>query len=373
MGWLDGWDARRDQEAAREQLRRAAGFAGVEEVERAAGAFDAAEFPESGCAFQLVVSPGSVRLGTKMVWELDRAPEPPLVSGDGWDQPALWEDSVRREIREWSRKSRANMVKTIAALDFKEWLSRSGGALGMVTLTLPREWLVVAPSGKAFKRLVRALRRRMVRAGVEPVGVWKLEFQRRGAPHLHIMMRCPTWVGRERFEVWLSRAWAEVCRDSLDPPERDQWVASGEFARHLGAGTAVDFDRRDVKDPRRAAIYFLGHSAKTGDGKEYQHRVPPAWRGEGLGPGRFWGVWGLKPRRRVVELRGRDWYRARRMLRHVRRARAWEVAASRARHAGRRVWDVVSPKVRGFGARGGGTVVVNDGPRLARGLAAALA
>jgi hypothetical protein len=117
--------------------------------------------------------------------------------------------------------------------------------------------------------------------------VWKLEFQRRGAPHVHLWM-APRSRGRsgQPFRVWLSHAWTDVVAHP-DPSER---------ARHLLAGTAADvLNGLRACDPKRLAIYFTKHSSPNtlGD-KEYQHIIPGPWREPGKGPGRFWGVFGLK-------------------------------------------------------------------------------
>jgi hypothetical protein len=59
-------------------------------------------------------------------------------------------------------------------------------------------------------------------------------------------------------------------------------------------------------------------------------------------------------------------------MRKAAKARAWRVEASRAAHEGISAWDVGKPRgVRAFGARGGGTLVVNHGPAFAAALAAA--
>jgi hypothetical protein len=57
----------------------------------------------------------------------------------------------------------------------------------MLTLTYPGDWLIVAPNAEVVKRHFQALCKRYGRAWGEPlIGPWKLEFQRRGAPHFHI-------------------------------------------------------------------------------------------------------------------------------------------------------------------------------------------
>lgn len=226
------------------------------------------------------------------------------------------------EIMAWSARSRVRMSEMVGSLDYSDWL-KTDGALAMVTLTLPGDWLTVAPNGKAFKRFLKAFEMRW-RRNVGPWRLlWKLEFQRRGAPHWHALMRVPALVGRQTFEEWLSATWADVVNHP-DPAEK---------AKHLKAGTGVDFSGKDFSDPRRISLYFLGHSAKTMDSKEYQHIVPEEWQRPGHGPGRFWGNPGMVTATREIEISELDAMRAARVLRKVKKARAWTTAVLRERGA----------------------------------------
>lgn len=279
-------------------------------------------------------------------------------------------------VVEWSKKSRARMAEKIAGLDYSPMESPTTTA-GMVTLTYPGRWLEVAPTGKVVKGHLKAFRRRWARAfGAQPKGLWKLEFQRRGAPHLHLYLAIPaTGPDGERFELWLSRIWAEIvdasstCEvcggDTLAGCCADAaHHATSERARHQVAGTAVDFAAASkASDARRLAIYFLKHGTKTLDDKEYQHVVPEAWREPGAGPGRFWGFWGLEHTGVEVHLDLHEYVAARRVLRKVLRARAWRIAS--ARHHGQVDVPVRTPPTL-HGSRGfdGGFVLVNDGVRL---------
>jgi hypothetical protein len=239
------------------------------------------------------------------------------------------------EIWQWSAKSRSNMSKTLASLDYSEW-HRNDGALAMVTLTLPGDWKPLAPNGKAFKQLVEKFRRRWTRAGLSWRCLWKLEFQRRGAPHWHGLLRVPALVKGERFETWLSRAWADTVGASKefdDVDKNGRWTS--EYTRHLSAGTGVDFSGKDFSDPTRIAMYFAGHSAKSADGKEYQHIVPAKWQAPGQGPGRFWGFCGLQKALVEVDVTLEHYDKLRRELRKLARARANTVA--RLRERGRRL------------------------------------
>jgi hypothetical protein len=311
---------------------------------------------------------------------------PILAADPGW-RPS---GAAEREVTGWSAKSRVNMIRTLASLDWGpvHALAETGRVPAMVTLTYPGSWEVVAPDGKTVKRQVHAWRCRYRRAWGEPVtGAWKLEFQARGAPHVHIFMAPPHGRAAGRgagaglaFRHWLSVVWADIVNHP-DP---------AEYQKHLEAGTAVDYvEALKCTDPKRLAVYFGKHGQYRT--KEYQHVVPEAWREPGKGPGRFWGYWGLKPLAAAVELTGDDYVLAARIMRrwseHV---RVWDKDTGRWRYVramapAKASWRDADPltgevvwrkrrrraRVRRF-TSGSGFLVVNDGPALARQLARAI-
>jgi hypothetical protein len=157
-------------------------------------------------------------------------------------------------------------------------VDRSRRLPAMLTLTYPGDWLPVAPDGETVKRQFNALCRRYERAWGEPlIGVWKLEFQGRGAPHFHVSTTPPMGftaitdpvTGEERlvdFRTWLSITWADV----VAHPDPEQ------HRRHRAAGTEVDYaEGIKLTDPRRMAMYFAKYG--TRGRKDYQHRVPEEW------------------------------------------------------------------------------------------------
>jgi len=282
-----------------------------------------------------------------------------------------------RVITEWSRKSRARMVRGFASVDWSGLLRCYCGVamsdirhtlvaadrcevsqvlpMAMVTLTYPGDWLAVAPDGKTAKRHLAMFRQRWARAmGWRLDGAWKLEFQKpRGwrcddcrdyglstgqeAPHFHLLMPVPATVGDVPFWVkgrdasWLADTWADVVGAAGKCLDCGDIAPDSEYARHQSAGTDVDFGRTStMSDPKRLAIYFLKHGSKTLDSKEYQHDVPAAWQEPGKGPGRFWGFWGLRPATVALDLDLGDWLTVRRVLRRVAAARARQVKYSRA-------------------------------------------
>ena len=212
------------------------------------------------------VSPASIQLSRK---------DGPTGKGGNY--------SARKPITDWSKKSRSNMLRTLFALDYSPMFGDEKRIPVMVTLTYPGDWELVAPNGQATKRHLGMLRKRYLRAFGEPFnGVWKLEFQRRGAPHIHILTSISSDLGM--FQLWVSKTWAGI----VNHPE------SSQREKHEKAGTQVkawyDFFR---DKPYLIAHYFGKHSSFVNGGiKEYQNKPPALWlASESIG--RFWGYWGL--------------------------------------------------------------------------------
>jgi hypothetical protein len=397
-----------------------------------------------GPRWEIVVSPGVIRVRTRDYARAERTYERQLrhhqadvdiaaaylANGDEVPEPL----PTRGAIYAWSAKSRARLVARLSDLDYTRLygryricsecgaehsdqldhcpsclsptariVDRTGRLPAMLTLTYPGDWLTVAPDAETVKRHFAALAKRYERAWGEPlVGPWKLEFQRRGAPHFHISTTPPmgfaTITDAETneprwadFRTWLSLAWAEI----VDHPDDEQ------RRRHRFAGTGVDYaEGIKLTDPRRMAIYFAKYG--TSGGKEYQHQVPREWctavlvcddcdaeydsdRDDcpdcgsieaelvehGTGPGRFWGYRGLRPVlavRQVTPAVGihagrilRRWYRAKRLTKTV--------TVERVEQATGRIYTRRSRVPKRLFADGRGFAVVNHGPALASQLA----
>lgn len=329
------------------------------------------------------------------------------------------EPEPTRVVTEWSRKSRSRMVRVLAELDFTPML-RMDLKLPMTTLTYPGDWLMVAPSGRAVKRHMLAFYKRFARAwGFEWPGIWKLEFQRRGAPHVHLWGPEPEGTAGELrrltstryrpavgdglpYRQWLSAVWNDVVFAEIEaelakaeakagrPDPRREHVAE-QKRRHLLAGTGVDFREGErMRDPKRLAVYFTKHGSYGA--KEYQNQVPLEWREPGMSPGRFWGYRGLDKATAGVELEPALAVWAGRILRRYARSQGVTREVTVRRTAGgvpraaERVIGLAGAayaeptktryrKVRRRTVRlanGRGFLCVNDGPGLASSLARAL-
>jgi hypothetical protein len=64
----------------------------------------------------------------------------------------------------------------------------------MITLTYPGDWQLYVPNSRVLHRHREAFRTRWSKRFGMPIGVWIVEFQRRGAPHLHMYLALPASV-----------------------------------------------------------------------------------------------------------------------------------------------------------------------------------
>lgn len=185
----------------------------------------------------------------------------------------------RGAVSGFSRASRRRLLQFLHMIDRE----RSGLPL-FVTLTYPREW---PGDPRRWKRDLRAWLARLRREMPAAWCVWRLEPQRRGAPHYHLLV-----FGVQRLPIeWLSRTWYEV--------------VGSDDERHLRAGTQV----QAVESWRRVIGYAAKYLAKE------VGELPAEWQ-EGVG--RWWGVHqrGRAPRELMeAELVGTSYFRVRRVLR----------------------------------------------------------
>lgn len=288
--------------------------------------------------------------------------------------------SVRRGVvSAWSRRSRSRMVERLAQLDYSP-LTEAEGTPAMLTNTYPDDWRAVVPSGKVFKRHLQLYRKRFERAYGQPlVAVWKMEFQRRGAPHVHMLMvPPPTLVDGETFREWNARTWVEVVGATGEDRTK-------QLAVHLGP-KVVDYGQgMRASDPRRLAVYFTKHGSFSA--KEYQNHAPDEWlHGEDCdrpwcagcaSVGRFWGYWHLAVATAETEVGPAEAQAAVRTMRRYARANAgWKVREFVGESVDLATGELrpaagskrVRFRVRRLTQRGG-FLVVNSGPRFASQLA----
>ncbi len=279
------------------------------------------------------------------------------------DEP---EPDVAGIVRTFSPASKRRLGRAIASVDWADVI-KPGDRLALVTLTYPAAWQSCCPTPDAAYAHVRALAKRFARATGRPLScVWKREFQRRGAPHFHLLAPLPSTILEEPVHRWLSRSWYEIVRSGDD--------------RHLVAGTGIDWSEGlRMVDANRAAAYFTGYSAGKADAKAYQDEAPEGWCNDNGSIGRWWGTMALEAVRAEVRITPGNVVEAKRLLRGVLGAQN-RTRTVRTRRIDRSTGEVSYRRsrrryrlssLRG-GATAGCTFLTNDGPALAIALARAL-
>jgi hypothetical protein len=135
-------------------------------------------------------------------------------------------------------------------------------------LTYPSEFPL---DWRVWKHDLDKWKRRLLRRFPTAQGIWKLELQRRGAPHYHMLIAFDEFVSIEDMREWNDKAWADIAH------RNDQY--HGEFACRVEFCFSV----------RHAMNYAAKYCTKPGDVPVFEDDDELV---EGLFPatmGRHWG------------------------------------------------------------------------------------
>lgn len=241
------------------------------------------------------------RQGTIATLEIyDTCLQARLPQAKGIKQEAPPRKWTRGRITTFSRSSKNRMMKKTAKLDSEAWAH--GGH--MVTLTYPA---IYPTQSTIYHNDLQKFRKRLYRRwGGHLRVMWKLEFQRRGAPHFHLLIVGVPVSQTRLFRAWVAQAWYE-CVQSDD-------------IRHRTVGTRTD----EIKNHAHAIAYVLKYVNKDDNINEIE------------GTGRMWGVWGdmTTAPQMVLELTTREFIELKRTVSKLMRARGLKTYAKRIKGAG---------------------------------------
>jgi hypothetical protein len=174
----------------------------------------------------------------------------------------------RGAVRSFSRASRKRLIELFATL-------KGGEKAVMITLTYGQHW----PSPSASKDHLRTFLQRIRRRWPHVSAIWRLEFQRRGAPHYHIILFNIPFLPKQD----VAAAWHSVIGD--------------EYADWSQGDPRAPFTRIEaIKSRRRLIAYVSKYVAKSDEDESHQPAPPPQESNTGLDhaaylhSGRFWGV-----------------------------------------------------------------------------------
>ena len=168
------------------------------------------------------------------------------------------EPVIRGEVKGFSKASRKRMIEQCAKM---------GKAVPIfVTLTYGKNF----PDDPAiWKKHLHSWGKRLIRKDSNLCAIWRLEPQKRGAPHFHLLVyqtsRKKPFIPKE----WIANSWAEVLDQYSDED-------------HRKAGTRVE----SLRSSRGAAFYCAKYCAKLPEDGDF----PESWERAG----RLWGSFNKK-------------------------------------------------------------------------------
>ena len=160
------------------------------------------------------------------------------------------------DIKTFSKKARLRLLKRLNRFDFK-----NKGMPYFVTLTYPKRY---PKDRQVYKGDLDVFFKRLKRKFGKLEYIWRLEAQKRGAPHYHLVLYFEDEPDIETLKKWVSRNWYEVVQRLWE--EKDE--------KHLRAGTNC----KDVDNFRQMISYVSKYMAKV----EGQDSL--------LNQGRYWGA-----------------------------------------------------------------------------------
>lgn len=162
----------------------------------------------------------------------------------------------RGMISDFSHNSRKRLMQFCSSLNIEKI-----GLPDFVTVTYPSEW---PEESTEWKKHLQIFFKRLDREFPGCALIWRLEPQKRGAPHFHMAVWGAGRIMTSEGKQWLSRQWFEV-------------VGSGD-EKHLRAGTSVE----PVETWEKWISYVSKYMAKVGDKSRKQVFDYDV--------GRYWGV-----------------------------------------------------------------------------------
>lgn len=263
--------------------------------------------------YRMAVSPGGVKLARQRR-SGERVPESSCGEHDpegvlvSKSRQGCAEGRSGRVITGFSAKSRSNMRWRFSTLPW----ATLGDRLAMVTLTYPREFPM---DGLAVRRHRAMWYRRWRRQWGELRGAWVLEFQERGAPHIHTYVSLPQAMKAQEREgmrgytnEWALETWSGI-------------VGSGDpLHAKWGVNVRPCFFGEAERSIERISDYFWKES-----GKLSQKQAPEGY----TGLGRAWGIWGMTPIEHEVVLSRDSFVAIRRPLRQLRQKKVQRKIRSR--------------------------------------------
>jgi hypothetical protein len=174
---------------------------------------------------------------------------------------------VRGKCVGFSPASRLRMKKRLAKLSLK------GKYSFFITLTYPEKYVT---DMRLSKRDLDVFRKAFARAFNTFVGgFWRLEYQKRGAPHYHMLLISDKAVSKKKIIKFIEKRWPQIVRTSYLREGGNENEYRQHYEKHKKSGHNVQF----MKSREMVTNYISKYISKLDD------TILPD------GTGRMWGQW----------------------------------------------------------------------------------
>ena len=202
----------------------------------------------------------------------------------------LAKGSGRKGIAKFSMKSRKRFYEFLQSI---YWDKYDQNRIFEITLTYHVKFPL---DGKEVKKHIHSLRKNIMDKYPDTILIWKLEFQRRGAPHFHLIMIAPCDIELGDYQYWNednqityydreTKTHHETGIAGFRAYIQTRWnTITAESIEHFNSSIEVDH----VRNPKGMPLYLAKYIAKEQKAhSEYQHIVPEQYKDVG----RFWGCY----------------------------------------------------------------------------------
>ncbi len=172
---------------------------------------------------------------------------------------------LRGRVTGQSRQARGRLIQRLGQIDQKRYPAKQ---VLFVTLTYHEHW-PADPEG--WQAHIKAWRKRVERKHGPLAAVWVKEFQKRGAPHFHLVVFCDHAPMQDPTHELLNTMWLAWYE-----------IAGAGSHWHLRYGFRAEVPRRWRG--------VMSYASKYISSKDDQHQYVSV-DGEMLPTGRMWGVW----------------------------------------------------------------------------------
>jgi len=195
--------------------------------------------------------------------------------------------ALRSTISQYSMKSRKRFFEKLLTID---WNTIPSENIRELTLTYPS---IYPKDGQVIKEQLDVYSKQIKRFCAPYGGVtfiWKMEFQRRGAPHYHLILITKQPIPLKSLRTWALKSWSRLVAKWINTTDYSEEEKQDSIKKHKLAGIEADKVRKSKQGLISYVVWYISKGSHKGKAKEHQHDVPEEYQNIG----RWWGIYGKK-------------------------------------------------------------------------------